>query len=1102
MISIIIGILGVVVGVVCAVFAHFRIREARRIAASSGSFKSPQLVLRYGAVPLGPESGRTLRVIMACQDFELKQNEIPLRILRSMPINNYIVKGDEAWASSLRLNLPLLIMMFGVSMSTFGQVAIPLNLLNLELGKPINENVEREVNAIKAIGDQLFVGTTDGLWLVNHDGMQARHISGVEGTVTSIKAFGNRLFVTTISVVPPFYIGAGETWIVSQDGTRVDHIKEIEGGVNDIETFGNQLFLSNSEGLWALSGDGKSAKRIMNVEGSIYSLQTFDNHLFIYTLKGLWTLSQGSSRAQQIVNIGLPSGAYEVFSNQLFVGTSTGLFVVNHNGTSAKQIEPIEGKCEGIEALGDKLFALTPEGLWSLSANSVQAAQVASFKKADTLMVIGDRLFVPAREGLWVFSDHGTQANQVKEVEGSFHYIKLFDDQIFIGTPSRGLWVLGRNDLQAKRIKEIKGDGTIYYLKEVGDRLFVSTSGELWMFSKGDTRARLVLNVKGYVDEEDFETLGGYVYFVPLHTLYRFDPRLRINTKLMPTGWWAGITSHLLPSNWLPSDRVQVNACYSYSDERCDASYPETFPREFSYAKADAEAMPSENRFSTAEQFRYEIDWGNNDVHYWVKDRWGNVTEKNSRYRGIPSQYFFMGVPFVLSIALVLVCFALAPKISFCHSAIMNPFLRKYLSFGSVPLLLSVFPALRRHLLRRYSAEIRINSGFSEWGKRFIYPNEDFRPENFEKQLKREKKLLLIGQSGIGKTSFFKHLAAHYTSQKSSLLGRVFPIYVPLTNYGGNSLEELVHTQLFSYGAITDEKLSPMFLERGGFLILLDGVNEIQSVADRQRLSVFVEKFWTNNYFCLSSQQSYPEIDNIASVELRPLSRENVCEFVRRRVDNKETAEDVIEKLTDDEYQLYRVPLDLELAIEILNGGGRRFLPRSRTELYEIVFSSMFSKWRENGHVDAEIVLYERAYSMIVQRDLAFDSVDNPKYGEITIDLYKNKFLARRAKDYNFRHELIRSYLGSKYFYPRWQNLFGPLPAKSIDSNWLELLKFSCETIEDSAEVQSLVYEVLDKTVRKDLVKNLFEWLKTNQPGKCRYWQSDFYTKYGELDFK
>ena len=139
---------------------------------------------------------------------------------------------------------------------------------------------------------------------------------------------------------------------------------------------------------------------------------------------------------------------------------------------------------------------------------------------------------------------------------------------------------------------------------------------------------------------------------------------------------------------------------------------------------------------------------------------------------------------------------------------------------------------------------------------------------------------------------------------------------------------------------------------------------------------------------------------------------------------------------------------------------------------------------------------------MIAQRDLAFDSIDNPKFKEITTDLFEQKFLVRREASYNFRHDLIRSYLASEYFYPRWENLLEGTKEKQIDSNWLEMLKFSCENIEDSIKVKNLVYEVLERSIRKDLVKNLFEWLKTNHSSKCESWEQEFYAKYGELDFK
>src|SRR6185436_3819466 len=106
---------------------------------------------------------------------------------------------------------------------------------------------------------------------------------------------------------------------------------------------------------------------------------------------------------------------------------------------------------------------------------------------------------------------------------------------------------------------------------------------------------------------------------------------------------------------------------------------------------------------------------------------------------------------------------------------------------------------------------------------------------------------------------------------------------------------------------------------QGGLLIFLDGVSEVQNVTDRQKLSAFVDKFWSSNYICLSSQQSYPEIGNIPKVELSPFSKEKVAEFIKQRVSNKEKAESIVRRLTDEDYQIYNVPRDLEFAVEILN---------------------------------------------------------------------------------------------------------------------------------------------------------------------------------------
>lgn len=987
---------------------------------------------------------------------------------------------------SLSLWLTSLVVLIVFPISAFGQVAIPLSQLNSEL----NEDVIKGVTDIEVIGDQLFVGTENGLWVVNKSGMQSQKVRSLGGGSDSFEGSGGA-----------FVRRGGVPAVISRSY------------IYGIEAEDNRLFAVTPNGLWIING--KWATKVEGVKVDFDSdlnesdsedrltIKASGERLFIQIDKELWVVHKGGEHATKVEGAVQPMYV-EAVGDQIFMimsesstSLSTDLWVVRKDSERATKIRR---NVDRLEAVGDQLFMVINEELWLANKDGEPTNKVKGInEKVSVNQAVGDQLFLSnIDDHLWIVSKDGKRTTKVEGVDG-FVY-EAVGDQMFVAGPE-GSWLISKDGTQITNVVLIKE--VIPTTKIAGEQLFVGGFEGLWIVSK-DGKADEVESMRGHT--RHIKVVDNYIYvncFIPsrgTYFVYRIEPKVTIKSKLVPSSWWTTVVGYVLPSNWLPAEKVQATA--SYSNEDGKDPYDQIIPKEFRFAKAERDAMPSDDKFSTAEQFGYEIGWGRNEVHYWVKDKWGNAFEHKATYHGVPSQYFFVGILFILPATFVLGCFALAPKVGFCHSAIMNPWLRNYFSLGSIPLLLSVFPPLRRHLLRRYSSMVNKDKEFSEWKNRFVCPDEEFYPENFGKKLESERRLLLTGQSGIGKTSYFKRLTANYASQdKPTNPAKVFPVYIPLTNYGGNSLEDLVYNQLFSYGKITDKELAPMFLEHGGLLIFLDGVNEVQHVSDRQKLSAFIEKFWASNYICLSSQHPYPEIENIPKVELKPFSREKVCEFIKQRVNDKRLAEDVIKKLTDDDFKVYSIPRDLEFAVEILNGGAKS-LPRSRAELYKTVFSSIFAKWEEEGASDAEDNLCKHAYIMVVQRDLSFDSVDDPHFKQITADLFEQRFLVRRERSYYFRHELIRSYLASEYFYPRWKNLFEETAGKAIDSNWLEMLKFSCENIGDPTEVKSLVYEVLKRSVRKDLVKNLFEWLKTNHPSKCRSWEKDFYTKYGELDFK
>jgi hypothetical protein len=835
---------------------------------------------------------------------------------------------------------------------------------------------------------------------------------------------------------------------------------------NASEIFGDRQFIGRDDGLWVRSANGESLNRIDIVKGSVSGIEVSNNLLVVTTSEGSWIFDIDENSTFVKDDIG-HINCVGAFNDKIAIGTSEGLWFVSKDGKRLDKVQSLQVRVNDIKAVGDQMFLSVSSLIFEIDNN--------------------EEMY----EGLWMIHRDGS-LTAVKDVKGNDPRIYDINGLLFVDTVV-GTWIVGKDGHNVKKVAQEVHEPTT--VRTFDSQIFVGTGEGLLIISQDGREVNRLTVIQEMVKSIDI--IDGKLYIDTIDTRYRIDHKVKINSKLVPNSWWAIVIGYVLPANWLPSENARVTAFYS--DETGNDPYDVSLARKFRFALPD---WQSDRDFNTEKQFSYELSWGRNEVNYWVKDQWDNSFEQKATYYGVPSQLVFVVAPLTISAVLVLGCFALAPKVSFCHSAIMNTWLRKYFSIGSVPILLSAFPSLRRHLLRRYSASLSKDKEFSEWKNRFLCPNEEFQPENFGKKLEGERRLLLTGQSGIGKTSYFKCLTANYASKdKPTHPQKVFPIYIPLTNYGGNSLEELVYNQLFSYGKITDEELAPMFLEQGGLLIFLDGINEVQNVTDRQKLSAFVEKFWTSNYICLSSQHPYPEIENIPKVELKPFSREKVREFIRQRVCDKGIAEDVIKRLTDQDYQLYSVPRDLEFAVEILNGRGK-VLPKSRTDLYKITLNSVFAKWQENGMADVGDNLCKRAYMMILQGDLAFDSVDNPYFKGVTEDLREQKFLVRGERSYNFRHDLIRSYLASEYFYPRWRSLLKGMDEGQIDSNWLEMLKFSCENIEESAEVKSLVYEVLERSLRKDLVKNLFEWLKANYPSKCRSWEKDFYAKYGKLDFK
>ncbi len=447
---------------------------------------------------------------------------------------------------------------------------------------------------------------------------------------------------------------------------------------------------------------------------------------------------------------------------------------------------------------------------------------------------------------------------------------------------------------------------------------------------------------------------------------------------------------------------------------------------------------------------------------------------------------------------LLILTLALAPYVDFFHDLLMNPWLRKFGSFGLIPLFLSIVPALREYILRRYRKGLLLDREFREMAEQFVLPSEDYSAECFGKRLDECQQLLLHGPSGIGKTAYLRFLACTYASSNGdSILPRgVLPVFIPLDRYQGQEPATAFAAELGTLGDLADSELSKWYLQQGGFVILLDGLNEVDASA-QGKVNSFINANRKKNFFCVTSQQVYPLFDWIERIPLKGLTEETIKEILERKLGAH--AEGALQQFTADTYRLYTVPQELEFAIEQVLAGNA--VPQSTRELYDAIFQPVFDEWALAGQLDYKAILFSRAYEMLVEKQSYFDGGTPEISDEIIAALLNRKILVDRVPHYMFRHDLVRAFLAAQHLAPCWRILFEKDLSKA-DLNWLPMLQFAVANLSEGNRqgtadpVRALVFEVLN--INTKLAGDLFNALMKMNPALCDGWKDEFSKWFGE----
>jgi len=588
---------------------------------------------------------------------------------------------------------------------------------------------------------------------------------------------------------------------------------------------------------------------------------------------------------------------------------------------------------------------------------------------------------------------------------------------------------------------------------------------------------------------------------------YRIDRDVAIKLDIQSEDWWW---KSIIEAKWLLPNLLRVSGTvtpvvyYEHAnsnrrDESADLyrkyqGEPQVILE--MNAEAFGEALKNDAKeYGLPKNIGKQLNPGTGFVYYRVRDQWGNTFENRIPVVVIPGPLITSILVAGVWVFSLLLLIAFAPVSSVCFALLMNRNIRRVGYFNLVPIALTLLPPVRLHVLRRYRQELKNDKALTEWQARFVVPSDKFLPSHFLALIGRHRKVFLLGQSGIGKTSYFKYLVTTQLANpaQDNPLGKIVPIFLPLGRYRGCQPLEMIHTQLASYGQLTDEEITSTFLQRGGFLIFFDGLNEADSDT-RNMLNSFIERHWIRNYFCVSSQEDYLEFA-AERTQLDTLNKEKINEFLRKQLKAKR-AEELISNLTPEIYAIYKIPQDLELAIELLEDGPDSLLPASRQELYERKLLPIFHEWELDGNGDYAERLFARAYEMISSSEISFDPPmpKNPIPLEIKNDLLESRLLIGRNGQYYFSHEQISAFLAAKYFVSRWRDLL--VKQAAVEFNWEPMLRFALFYINTSEEIRDLFFALLERN--KFLAIDLFKWLNISKPGLGKEWSYWFEQKLGQ----
>jgi predicted NACHT family NTPase len=344
--------------------------------------------------------------------------------------------------------------------------------------------------------------------------------------------------------------------------------------------------------------------------------------------------------------------------------------------------------------------------------------------------------------------------------------------------------------------------------------------------------------------------------------------------------------------------------------------------------------------------------------------------------------------------------------------------------------------------------------------------------------------LMVLGGPGVGKSTFLKKVGLEaLKGQQGDYKHDCIPVMIELRQFDPSqtTLEGQIYQEIKACGFPKDYELTDMFLEKGKLLVLLDGIDEIPPLYEKQTIKYmesFIKKYSRNRFIISCRLAAYVGgFTKFKDVVMASFEDNQIREYMSRWFSSEQdkktrTAQKCWELINTRESEsakeLAQTPLLLTLLCVVYDQSLN--FSKNRALLYGEALDVFLKKWSAEKRLERksiykefnpdleQMLLAEMAIKSLSKNQLLFTkqeakehirkflvgnlnapkSVDSEEIIK-AIEVQQGIFVERAKSTYSFSHLTLQEYLAAQYiidnkrevdlikrhlFHERWREVF------------------------------------------------------------------------------